>query len=417
MKLYLALLFAAMTFGQVPDRQADRNETPDANVNSRYTVESVGIANERLFHVSHSLMDEMQHLVGSRFNNDAFQHLAERISDEVHAHKVTFRLARGTDPDHIRVTFEVERPKGGFDVDIPKLVYHSREGWNAEAEAKATIGANRFIFGVVSDGDALVERFSGIKVRYERQPAGTDRLTLAFEFDSYHEQYQRATETAAFAEEDAAVLYRTRRNIEPSATLVLAGPLTWTVGVSFQEFEPLSPAAPTESANAVTNTLRFERRWEDSASGKHRIDAGYDLRAATNLLASDSVYTRHAFHARYRLKRARHFFDVSMLGGVILGHAPLFERFVLGTSTTLRGWNKFDLDPLGGSRAVHGSIGYGYRIFRAFYDAGSVWDRGMKTRGRQSGGFGVKLDGVLLAVAFPIRSERVDPVFIAGMNF
>ena len=41
-----------------------------------------------------------------------------------------------------------------------------------------------------------------------------------------------------------------------------------------------------------------------------------------------------------------------LTAGFITGRAPLFERFVLGNGTTLRGWNKFQLDPLGGSRMV-----------------------------------------------------------------
>ena len=34
------------------------------------------------------------------------------------------------------------------------------------------------------------------------------------------------------------------------------------------------------------------------------------------------------------------------MAGVLTGTAPLFERFSLGNTTTLRGWNKYDLAPL-----------------------------------------------------------------------
>ena len=40
------------------------------------------------------------------------------------------------------------------------------------------------------------------------------------------------------------------------------------------------------------------------------------------------------------------------------GRAPLFERFTLGDSRTLRGWSKFDVAPVGGSRVAHGSLEY-----------------------------------------------------------
>ena len=62
-----------------------------------------------------------------------------------------------------------------------------------------------------------------------------------------------------------------------------------------------------------------------------------------------------------------------------MGRAPLFERFVLGNASTLRGWNKFDLDPLGGDRAVHGSIDYRYRFVTVFYDTGVLWNGSVST--------------------------------------
>src|SRR5205823_5014213 len=97
--------------------------------------------------------------------------------------------------------------------------------------------------------------------------------------------------------------------------------------------------------------------------------------------------------------------------------APLFERFLLGDSSTLRGWNKFDLDPAGGSHVVHGSVDYRYRVFQVFYDTGAVWDRPEDRKQKQSVGAGFKKEGFQLAVAFPIRSGHMEPVFYAGLNF
>jgi len=116
--------------------------------------------------------------------------------------------------------------------------------------------------------------------------------------------------------------------------------------------------------------------------------------------------------------------EVTLVGGLIYGRAPLFERFVLGDNTTLRGWDKYDLDPLGGNRMIHGSVTYGYRVVRVFYDTGAVWEQGTAPEAKHSVGVGVssglglfQKGGVLLAVALPIRPGRVEPVFIAGMNF
>ncbi len=121
--------------------------------------------------------------------------------------------------------------------------------------------------------------------------------------------------------------------------------------------------------------------------------------------------------ARYRFHRRHTDLSVGFQGGEIIGVAPLFERFVLGNAETLRGWNKFDLDPLGGSHMVHGSIDYSYSGFLVFYDTGAVWDVPAQREQKQSLGAGCKKGGFQLAVAFPVKSGAPNPVFYAGMNF
>jgi len=104
-------------------------------------------------------------------------------------------------------------------------------------------------------------------------------------------------------------------------------------------------------------------------------------------------------------------------GGMILGTAPLFERFVLGNSTSLRGWNKFDVDPLGGNRVVHNSVEYHYGVFQVFCDQGAVWDSGQAAVARTSVGAGLRQGIFSVALAFPLRDGRMDPVFMVGMNY
>jgi hypothetical protein len=370
----------------------------------------------------------MHRLIGSRVNDETVKRLAGRIRSELRAHDVTFKLLRGGNPESVKVMFEVEKGNGNFDLSIPKFAYNSRQGWTGIGEATARIGANTFTFGGLTDGDTLAERFTGFKGKYERLSVGSDRISLAFEFDAYHEQYNRASLTALDSGSDASSLgagaYRSRLNFEPSATFVLAKPLTLTIGLSFEELQPQLSAAPSESANAVINTLRYHQRWVDSDATNQELDAGYNLRAATKSLGSDLAYTRHAVNVRYVLLHDHQSIEVALVAGLICGRAPLFERFVLGNSSTLRGWNKYDIDPLGGNRMVHGSVTYGYRIVRVFYDTGAIWDQGTTPEARNSVGVGVSTGlgvfqkgAVLLAVAFPIRQGRADPVFIAGMNF
>ncbi len=115
---------------------------------------------------------------------------------------------------------------------------------------------------------------------------------------------------------------------------------------------------------------------------------------------------------------------MTVIAGAIYGQAPLFERFSIGDSTLLRGWNKYDLDPLGGNRMAYGSVTYGYRMMRVFYDTGSVWYQGKALEVKQSAGIGVssglgvlEKGAFLVALAFPIRQGQVTPGLSAGMNF
>ena len=431
MKLALIpFLAAAMLWGQSVDSAGDFYSQPqagDLNINSRYTVESISFSGQHHYRLSSTVREEMHRLIGTKLSTETLNRLVQRIRGELRATEVTFKLARGGEANHVRVLLEVDKRKSNFDLSIPTFSYNSRQGWTGVAQAATTLGANTFTMGALSDGDTLAERFTGIKARYDRLSLGTDRIRLGFEFDTYHQLYNRATLVALNDGQSSSLgagAYRSRTNFEPSATFVLAKPLTLTVAFSFQQLEPQVSAARSESANAVVNTLRYHQRWQNSDAITQELDAGYNLRAATRLLSSDLAYTRHEVNARYGFRREHQSVDVTLVAGMIYGNAPLFERFVLGNSATLRGWNKYDLDPIGGNRVIHGSVTYGYHIMRVFYDTGSVWDQGKSPEARHSVGIGVssglgifQKGAFLLAVAFPIRQGRADPVFIAGMNF
>jgi outer membrane protein assembly factor BamA len=419
--LLLVALAAPLAFAD----RTDDAQLSELNVNSRYTVESIDFSGHKSYRLSSSVVEDMQRLIGQNLNVSALNRLAKRITDDLRATAVTFSVARGDEPAHVRVLFDVDKRDVKFDVGIPSFSYTSREGWTGEGHARATFGANAVTFAALTNGDDLVERYSGIRTRYDRLSLGTDRIRLGFEFDAYREQYNRATTSLQAGSSVGADTYRSRLNFEPSATLVIAKPLTLTVGLGFEKLNPTSPAGNAESANAMVNTLRFHQRWEGSgAASQQDVDAGYSLRVATKALGSDYAYTRHAVHARYAFRHESQSVEVALQAGVIYGRAPLFERFVLGNSSTLRGWNKYDLAPLGGNRAVHASVTYGYHIMRVFYDTGSIWDNGKRPEEKHSVGVGITTglglfgkNALLLAVAFPMRQGRIEPVFIAGMNF
>ena len=175
----------------------------------------------------------------------------------------------------------------------------------------------------------------------------------------------------------------------------------------------------------MVSALRYHQSWgEGGEATSGDLEGLYRLRIATALLGSDDGYTKHTVNARYNWKKSNQTAEIALLAGVIYGRAPLFERFVLGNNSTLRGWSKFDLDPLGGNRVMHASVTYGYHIMRVFYDTGAIWDGGRTPAEKHSVGVGLTTglglfgkNALLIALAFPIREGRVVPVVTAGMNF
>jgi hypothetical protein len=308
-----------------------------------------------------------------------------------------------------------------------------RQGWSAEGTASTTIAHdNHLSFGLVSDGDALTERFAGTAAVYENTHVGTDRVHLSFEFDDLHEEWNNATVQAIARDPKAPQTYRARRNFQPTVTVILARPFTFQAGASFQQLEmqpvnmlsgpSLSGASGgnTDSANALFATLRFHRQFEDTDQTRD-IAFDYDFRTASHALHSDYTYTRQHWDVAYTVTRGNQTFLDEFTGGFISGNAPFFERFVVGTSSLLRGWNRYEIDPLGGTRLVHNSVTYRYRLpwltGQVFYDAGSLWHGSGDSSVRHSVGAGIIRSIFTLAVAFPLRDGHMDPVFMVGMNY
>lgn len=387
---------------------------PAVNVNSRYTVESVELHGTSESRISLRLRKEIMRLTGEKLNPSYLEELARRIRKELNVRTVTPHILRGDTPECVKVVFEAKGRPRSFELSVPKFLYHAKQGWSAAVEGTLEVADNRFTGGIVSDGDALPERYAGVYARYESPRMAADRVRFVLLGETYHQQWNRATRMAATP---ALPTYRARHNIEPALTVAVAGPLTLSVGASFQRIEPEIPAASPEAANAVVTTLRYHRRMEGAGGLQQQLEAGYHLRAATKVLSSDFVYARHNWQLRYTLARGRHVIIDDAMAGVISGRAPLFERYVLGTSSTLRGWNKFDIDPLGGDRMAHNTLEYRYRMVEAFYDTGAVWTRGQPVEVRHAVGAGLRQGGFSLAVAFPVRENRVEPVFMVGMNY
>jgi len=416
MRFARALSICVLSSGLLLAGSPDQN----MNVNTRYTVESVELAGSAQVDISTGLRSDLKHLVGEKLNPALLDSLALRLRRELHVRAVTHRLVRGQTPQHVRVVFEVRGRPAKFELSAPKILYSSFGGFTGAAEATGVLGSQAFTAGVLSDGDDLLERYTGVLARYELRHLAGGRAGVRLDFESYHDQWDPATVTAASAP-GAPAIYRARQNIEPLATFALthaaAAALDLTLGASFETLQPQLPAAPAESANAMVATLRFHRRLETSGANQQEWDAGYSLRAATGFLGSDFAYTRHQGDAQYVYLWGRNQVLDNLTVGFIAGRAPLFERFMLGNSTLLRGWNRFELDPLGGSRMICNSLEYRYGLFDVFYDTGAIWDQGQTAVFRHALGVGIRQNGLYAALAFPVKEGHIEPVFMVGMNY
>jgi outer membrane protein assembly factor BamA len=191
----------------------------------------------------------------------------------------------------------------------------------------------------------------------------------------------------------------------------------FTAGVSITELDPLDESQLSQSANAYVVSLGYDRRWT-TGRVRHGLDASVGVRAASESLHSDVVYQRYVANVSYQV-RWRHHNELlaSGMAGGVTNPAPLFERFTLGDSSTLRGWNKYDIAPIGGDRMAHGSVEYRHRGLAFFLDGGSIWDAGADSQARFSTGFGYHQQNVFITVGFPLNTDDVRAVFTAGVRF
>jgi outer membrane protein assembly factor BamA len=228
----------------------------------------------------------------------------------------------------------------------------------------------------------------------------------------------------AAAASNEFALYRTRQNIAPALTFALTRELSLSVGASFERMEMETPSAAgndmSMSANAATAELDFGYT-DEGEDGVQRWDGRYGLRVATRQLGSDYVYSRHSVSLRYEWRAGHHVVTDRLMAGAIIGQAPLFERFVLGNSSTLQGWDHYTIDPLGGNRMAHDAVSYGYHLQQGtpevFYDTGIVGNGGKLGTLRHSLGIGFRQGIFNIATAFPLCQGRFAAVFMAGMNY
>lgn len=396
----------------------------DSNINSRYTVETVilsgkgwstNLRSETTNKVSTGLLHELTAIIGHKLNPTYLDTLAQNLKNELSAREVTHRIVRGFVPEQVRVEFEVRPARATFGMNVNQFLYNSKQGFSGSGEAVVTTGHQLFAIGLVSNGDWLSERFAGVMARYEDKSLVANRVSVRFDAETFHTQWDQATVAAMSSNPlDVPGLYRSRQAFQPSASIVLLRPLTLTVGARVERFEGIAPAAPIESANAAIADLHFHQSIEGTAA-QQDFDADCSVHTATHALNTDYAYTLRTAGVRYQYHRGKQTIIENVWGGYITGIAPLSDRFVLGNSEYLRGWNKYEIDPIGGNRAISNSVEYHYGPLQAFYDAGAIWDESQPIVARHSVGLGLRESVFTLAVAIPLRAGRVEPIFIMGI--
>jgi hypothetical protein len=392
-----------------------------SNINARYVVESVELEGLKDHEISAALRDRLQALVGTRLDSES-DRLTEDLKAERPGYDVVRRIERGARRGRIRVVFKLTETEGlrwiPFAKSRSKFVYHSDAGWSGLHDIPMGNRDHRVTLGLAfDDNDTLVEEYSGVRLRFESRHLGTDRVAASLEASWLNNTWRDPVLAALDANPGIPEPYRQRVTVEPQLTVALTRHVRASGGVSLSSLESLHRSPDSQMASAVTGALVYSQRWNRERRIRQTVEAGYDVRASVEGFGSDFDYTRHLGRARYEYDGRHAGIIAEVFAGGITGQAPLFERFTLGDSTTLRGWNKFDLAPIGGNRVFHQSLEFRLHGAALFLDAGSVWEDGGPRELRTSTGFGFHTDHVFLTVAFPLNTPGKSATFLAGVRF
>ena len=268
-----------------------------------------------------------------------------KLRDALPDHQVSRRVARGSRSGEIRLTFVLNKAESArwlhFEPLKSNLVFHSDQGWGAFLDFPIS-GRDFRVAPIIAidNGDDLIEEYSGFGLRFESRKLGTERLGASFEWSTFDQTWRSATLDALALNPRIPGAYDDRSTVTPLVRFAVTQQLRVGGGVSITELEPLSGVPDSQMANAAIASIGYDDQWEQG-DASHDVGAEFIVRAASETLESDFDYTRYFGQAAYRYRRAKHTVLVSGMAGGISGDAPLFERFSLGDSRTLRGWDKY----------------------------------------------------------------------------
>jgi hypothetical protein len=402
-------------------RLSDQSDV-DSNINARYIVETVEITGISESRISQTLRDDVQALVGKTLDREEATKLAERLRQELPGYIVTRTISRGSRRGQIHVVFEVREGEElrwlHFQPSTWKFVFHSDQGWSYVIDAPIMSRDYRVMLNFAFDnGDDLVEEYSGIGGRFESRKVGTDRLGASLSTSWYDAEWRDVTLAYLRVRPDLARAYDDRANVTPLVTFALLRQLRVTGGFSITELDALPEFGEASlMANAFIAGVGYDQRWK----GKdltHTLEAGFTWHDATASLESDYPYKRYFGSGAYRMEWNKSAVLVSGMAGRITGQAPLFERFTIGDSSTLRGWDKWDIAPAGGDRMYHVSAEFRHHGLALFTDVGSLWDDFIAQQTRVAAGLGFHTKNVFATLGFPLNTDNLRAVFTAGVRF
>jgi hypothetical protein len=400
-----------------------RQELPkrEDNVNARYVVEHADILGVPELELTKELRDDLQALIGKRLDSGEADRLQERLERELPRYDVSRRIQRGSEVGRIRLVYEARKKELPqwlrFESLRSSALFHSEQGWGTYLDLGIGDRNVRFTPIVAIDyADDLVEEYSGYGLRFETRKLGTRRVGASFEWSRFDQDWRSATLDALALEPGIPAPYDTRSTITPQVSFALSPDLSLAAGVSITELEPLFPATDERMSNAAVASITYDRRWKDDLDATHHVEATFGVRAGSRELESDLAYTRYFGQGSYRFDFGRHHLQATGMAGGITGHAPLFERFTLGDSTTLRGWDKYDIAPTGGDRIAYSSIEYRFTGLALFLDIGSVWNANRERHVRVSTGFGFHAGPAFLTVGFPLNSDNLTALVSLGLR-
>ena len=396
----------------------------DANINSRHVVEDVEIRGVREDKLSPELRADLKGLIGRQLDSDEADRLETRVKDALPGYDISRRSVRGSQTGRIKLIFEANRAEWArwlrFEPQDGNLIYHSDQGWGANLPLG--MGSGNFLLTpafAIDNGDELIEEYSGFSLRIESRKLGSERLGVFFEWSTFDQTWRDPTLAALALRPAGPIPYRNRMSVTPLLKFAITPQLSIGGGVRITELDPLPediPGLEGQMANAAIGSVLFSQRSNPGSRFKHDIEAAFTVRAGSEALESDLVYERYLGEAQYLFRRSHHEVRVSGMAGRINGDAPLFERFSLGDSRTLRGWDKYDLAPAGGNRMFHTALEYTYRAMGMFVDAGSVWDEFVPRKVRVSTGVTFTPGPAFFTVGFPVNTDEFRAVFTMGVR-